>query len=110
MKKLTLPDLSTKPKTSLSYSINGKEYMFRFQWCGTFCVIDIYLIKNNVNNFLVKGRALTSLTNIIKRLKDSDIISGSLFLINKYGLTTEPLQDNFHTDYYLLYSEDEYDE
>lgn len=107
MNKLTLPNLSNKPNARQSYNINGMEYMFHFEWCGTFCLLDIYLIENNLNNYLVKGRGLTLSSNLIERVKDSDIITGSLVLINKYGLTTEPSQDNLHSDYYLLYTEEE---
>lgn len=110
MNKLTLPNIAAKPDTRQSYNIGGREYMFRFEWCGTFCNIDIYLIENNVNNYLVKSRPLTLSSNIIDRVKDNDMITGSLVLANKYGLTTEPSQDNFYTDYYLLYTEETYDE
>ncbi len=106
MNRITLPNLSTKPDTRLSYNLNGREYMFRFVWCGTFCNVDIYLIENNVNNYLVKSRSVTLSSNLIERVKNSDVITGSLVLINKYGLSTEPSQENFHTDYYLLYTEE----
>lgn len=106
MNKLTLPNLLNKSDTRMSYNINGREYMFHFKWNGTFCIADIYIIENNVNNYLVKGRALTLSSNLIERIKDDELITGSLLLINKYGASTDPSQDNFHTDYYLLFMEE----
>ncbi len=106
MNKLTLPNILNNPDTRIAYNINNREYMFHFKWCSEFCILDIYFIENNRNNYLVKGRALTLSNNLIARVYDNDLITGSIVFLNKYGETTEPSQENFHTDYYLLYTEE----
>ena len=106
MNKLTLPNLTNKSDTRLSYNINDREYMFHFKWCDTFCIVDIYLIENNTNNYLIKSVPLTLTENLIARVRDNNLISGSLFFLNRYNAPSEPSQDDFYTDYYLLYTEE----
>lgn len=104
MNKLTLPDISAKSDVRVSYNINGREFMFHFKWCESFCTVDIYFIENNVNNYLVQGFPLTLGTNLIARC--GDLLSGFLIFCSKYGKSVESAQDNFHTDYYFLYLEE----
>lgn len=106
MQYLTLPNLINNSDTRISYTINNQSYMFHFHWCGTFCLLDIYIIRDNENIYLVKGRAITINNDIIARVKNSDLITGSLLFINRYGYNIEPSQDNFHTDFYLVYQLD----
>ena len=106
MNILNLPNLSNKPDTRVSYNINGRQYMFRFKWPGTYRLIDIYIIENNVNNYLVKGRALTTLSDIAERIKDESLFKGSLVLVPKYETAPDISQENFHTDYNLLYMDE----
>lgn len=106
MNKLTLPNLLNKSDVRMSYNINNREYMVRFKWCSTFCIADIYYIENNTNKYIIKGSALTLANDLIARVKDDDVIQGYLMLVNKYGESTEPSQENLHTDYYLLYMEE----
>lgn len=103
MNILTLPDLTNNPDTRVAYTINGKEYMFRFRWCDTFCLLDIYVINDNENVYLVKGHAITTDSDLIGRVKNSSLITGSLVYTNKYQQNIEPDQDNFNTDFYLIY-------
>lgn len=103
MNKLTLPNIYNKPDVRTSYNINNREYTFRFKWCGTFCIVDIYVIENSKNNYLVKGRAITLNSDLFARVKNDELVKGSLVLVNIYGNTSEPQQDNFHTDYSLIY-------
>ena len=108
MNILTLPNLINNPDTRVSYTINGREYMFHFKWCDSFCLLDVYVIQDNRNKYLVKGRAVTTESDLTARVKDSSLISGTLVYLNRYGENIEPTQENFHTDFYLVYAtEDE---
>ena len=105
MSRLKLPNLLTNPVTKQTYIINNREYTFTFRWIEEFCTLDIYIIQDGQRTYLVKGIAIALDSDIISRVKNDSLISGSLYLINKYGETGEPTQDNFHTDYEMEYYE-----
>lgn len=95
--------MQNNPDIRLSYALNNRSYMFRFKWCDGFCLLDIYILQNNTPKYLVKGRAITTGSDIIARVKDEELITGSLVYANKYGEHIQPTQANFHTDFYLIY-------
>lgn len=103
MKHLKLPNLLTNPRARVAYIINGREYIFCFKWCDTFCMADIYIIKDGKKVFLIKGKSLVNGNDLIKRVKDKSLITGSLVVTNKYGDNTEPEINNFHTDFEMVY-------
>ena len=47
----------------------------------------------------------TSCSNESNVQKNDDLITGSLYLINKYGDSVEPTQETFNTDFYLVWVE-----
>lgn len=100
---LKLPNLLETPNTRLTYIIDGFQYIFHFKWCNTFCLLDIYVLEDNSEIYLVKGRPLTINSNIIARVNDPDLITGTLYLMHKYNENIEPDIDNFHKDYYFVY-------
>ena len=67
--------------------------------------IAMYLDILYKDEYLVKGRAMTTGSDLIGRVKDDELITGSLFLVNKYGHSVEPTQETFSTDYYLVWVE-----
>lgn len=107
MNTLKLPNLLNTPDARMTYLINGAQYMFRFRWCSTFCLLDIYQVEDNTEIFLVKSRPLTINSDLISRVKDPDLIVGSLYLTQIYGDNVEPSQENFHKDYCLVYIAEE---
>ena len=40
----------------------------------------------------------------LKRIKNPELITGALFLMNVYGESVEPIQSNFSSDYQLVYA------
>ena len=103
MKILTLPNLINQPDITVNYVINKQQYTFHYLWCDSFCLLDIYKIVNNVTKYLVKGRAITTDSDILSRVKDSSLSTGSLVYVNKYNQHIQPDQSNFNTDFYLIY-------
>lgn len=101
MNIIQLPNLNENADITQPIVIGTKSYTFNFKWVDTFCVLDI-LYKDE---YLVKGRAMTTGSDLISRVKNDELISGSLFLVNKYGHPVEPIQENFNTDYYLAWVE-----
>lgn len=101
MNIIQLPNLNENADITQPIVIGTKSYTFNFKWVDTFCVLDI-LYKDE---YLVKGRAMTTGSDLIGRVKNDELISGSLFLVNKYGHPVEPIQENFNTDYYLAWVE-----
>lgn len=101
MKTIQLPNLNENADVTQPIVIGTKSYTFNFRWIDTFCVLDI-LLKDK---YLVKGRAMTTGSDLIGRVKDDELITGSLFLINKYGHSIDPTQETFSTDYYLVWVE-----
>ncbi len=103
MTTFQLPNLSSNPKVRSGYIINNKQYTFSFQWLDNFCLLSIYIIKDNKKVYLIKGRAITVNTDLIARVKDPALITGSLMIKNKYGTDVEITQNNFHTDFEMEY-------
>ena len=101
MNIIQLPNLNENADITQPIVIGTKSYTFNFKWVDTFCVLDI-LYKDE---YLVKGRAMTTGSDLIGRVKDDELITGSLFLVNKYGYSVEPTQETFSTDYYLVWVE-----
>ena len=92
---MKLPDMLTNPIAKQSYIINGQEYIFVFRWTDGSCTLDIYTIQNGERKYMLKGRALTVQSDLRTDLP--------LYLVNKYGLSDEPVQENFHTDFELVF-------
>lgn len=101
MNIIQLPNLNENPNVTQSIVIGQKSYMFNFRWIEDFCILDILLNEE----YLVKGRAITTGSDLIGRVKNDELIKGSLYLINKYGYSLPPTQENFNTDYYLVWVE-----
>ncbi len=99
MNTFTLPDINTNPDIRVSYTINNQSYMFHFQWCDSFCLLDIYMIQDNENVYIAKGEPLVPGRNLTARAD----MQGSLMLVNKYGQNAELLQENFSSDFVLVY-------
>lgn len=103
MNTYTLPNILNNPDVKLTYLINNQLYMFHLKWCDTFCLLDIYVIEDNKEIYLVKSRPLTINSDLIARVNDPDLITGSLFLVHRYRKNIEPVQNNFHSDYTFVY-------
>lgn len=101
MNTIQLPNLNENADVTQPIVIGTKAYTFNFKWVDDFCSLDI-LYKEK---YLVKGRAMTTGSDLIGRVKDDELITGSLFLVNKYGHSVEPTQETFNTDYYLVWVE-----
>lgn len=101
MNTIQLPNLNENADVTQPIVIGTKAYTFNFKWVDDFCSLDI-LYKEK---YLVKGRAMTTGSDLIGRVKDDELITGSLFLVNKYGHSLEPTQETFSTDYYLVWVE-----
>lgn len=107
MQILNLPDLINNPKPIVNYVINDRQYTFLFEWIGDHCILTIFFVANNVNQYLCQGRAITINSNLIGRVKNPDLITGALFVMNAYGESVEPLQETFASDYQLVYFSEE---
>lgn len=101
MYEIQIPNLNENPDVSQQVVLNTKMYTFNFKWVDTFCLLDI-LLKDK---YLVKGRAITTQSNLIGRVKNDELITGSLYLVNKYNNYVQPTQETFHTDYHLVWVE-----
>jgi len=107
MEIITPPNLLNNSKVKITYIINNTEYIFRFWWCDTFCLLDIFIIDGFEEVYLVKGRPLTINSDLIARVNEPDLITGSIYLMQKYGFNIEPTQENLHTDYYLVWTNED---
>ena len=101
MNTIQLPNLNENADVTQPIVIGTKSYIFNFKWVNDYCLLDILLN----DEYLVKGRAITTGSDLIGRVKDDKLITGSLFLINKYGDSVEPTQETFNTDFYLVWVE-----
>lgn len=101
MNILQLPNINENADISQPIVIGSKSYIFNFKWVGEFCSLDIIY----QNQYLVKGRAMVTGSDLIGRVKNDELITGSLYLINKYGNSVEPTQATFNTDFYLVWVE-----
>ena len=102
-----LPNLLENPKSFVNYVINDRQYTFYFEWCDDFALCTAFFVANNVNQYLFKGKPITIDTNLLSRVKDKNVIGGYLVVTNAYGERIEPLQENFSSDYQLVYFTDE---
>lgn len=102
MNILQLPNLNENADISQPIVIGTKSYTFNFKWINDYCILDIIY----QDKYLVKGRAMVIGSDLIGRVKDDNLITGSLYLVNKYGVSVEPTQENFNTDYYLVWVEE----
>ena len=101
MNIIEIPNLNENPKSSRQVIINNKSYTFNFEWLDEFGILDIYL--DDV--VLVHGRALTTASNLVGRVKNDDLFNGGLYLINKNVDYVGPTQETLHTDFYLVWVE-----
>lgn len=99
MNLLQIPNLNENPKVIQPTIIGEKSYNFIYEWVDTFCKLDIMYNET----YLVKGRAMTTGSDLIGRVKDDNLITGSLYLVNKHGLSVEPTQETLNTDFYLVW-------
>ena len=108
MKKFTLPNLrQAKPQVFSNYVFNKKSYSFKFVWTDEFCVVDIYIPQNGGNLYLVKGHPIVPDIDLISRVKNPNLIEGKLYIRNKFGKDIVPDINNFHTDFELVYYEND---
>ena len=101
MNILSLPNLNENADVSQPIVIGTKTYTFNFKWIDNFCSLDIIY----QDKYLVKGRAIVIGSDLIARVKNDELITGGLFLVNKYGESVEPTQETFNTDFYLAWVE-----
>ncbi len=103
MNKFSLPDLKNRTAVVCSYILNKKSYKFKFQWCADFCTVDIYLINNGTNIYILKGFPIVPNSNLLARIKTSELISGYLSIKNKYDKDTDITRELFSKDFELVY-------
>ena len=106
MKEFSLPDLTNKSEVFCSYFFNKKKYNFKFQWCDTFCLIDIYVMNEGRNVYILQGYPIIPELNLIERIKNPNLITGKLFITNKLNNGNEITETNFSTDFKLIYYEE----
>lgn len=107
MKTFSLPNLRRDSQVFCNYIFNRKSYTFNFTWCGSFCLLDIYLAQEYGNKYILKGFPIVTGVNLIARVKNPQLITGKLFIRHKYGQNIEPDFDTFNSDYELVYYEQE---
>jgi len=108
MQIFNLPDILSNPKPFVEYIINDVKYRFQFDWQGDCAFCTAYFSDGeNKNQYLFKGKPLTINNNLIGRVKNPQLITGALFLMNVYAQSVEPLQENFSSDYQLVYISEE---
>ena len=78
MNTIQLPNLNQEPNSTIPTIINEKSYTFNYLWINDYAILDIYL--NDVA--LIKGKPLVTGSDLIARVKNDDLITGKLFLIN----------------------------
>jgi len=103
MKKFNLPDMQTNSRVFCTYIIEGKSYNFRFTWCDTFFLLDVYIIQNETERYLYKGLPIVCGVNIVNRIKNPELIEGSLVIKNKFDEDVDPSPENFKSDFELIY-------
>ena len=101
MNIINLPNLYDNANISQPIILGDKTYMFNFRWIADFCSLDILLN----DTYVTKGKAIVLGCDLISRVKDDNLITGSLYLIHKYGEAVQPTQETFATDYYLVWGE-----
>lgn len=103
MKKYNLPDMSSDSRVFCTYIINGKHYGFRFTWCGTFFVLDMYTTTPDGNKCILSSEPLVMGFDFLARIKQPDLISGKLYLCNKFDEEYTPEPDSLSSDFELIY-------
>ena len=103
MKQFSLPSLRDTTQAFCSYVLGKKTYRFVFTWCEEFVIVDMYFIGNGDNNYILRGYPLVPDCDLIRRIKDDEIISGTLFVKNKYNKDCDITQSNFDSDFELVY-------
>ena len=106
MKQFSLPNLSIKNISFNTYFFNQKSYNFRFEWCESFVLMDIYIVLKGVTTYILKGFPIVADYNLIERIKTPEYIIGKLFIKNKYGQDIPITRENFSTDFELIYEEE----
>lgn len=107
MKKFSLPDMQSNSRVICTYIIDGKSYNFKFTWCDSFFVMDVYIVKPDGEKYILTGVPMVQEYDFISRIKEPDIIDGKLYLINKYGEEDSPVPENLSSDFELVYYENE---
>lgn len=105
MKRFSLPNLQNNPQVLCNYIFNKRAYTLYFRWCSDFCLVDIYYLQDGEKIYILKGRPITINIDLISRIKNNSLIEGKLTVENKYGRDNPPDQENFHTDFELVYYE-----
>ena len=103
MKKFSLPDMQINARTFCTYIINGKPYNFRFIWCDSFFYVDIYILQENSEVYILKGFPIVPEVDLISRIKNPDVIEGKLYIKNKFGEDNTPTPEIFNSDFELVY-------
>ena len=101
MRTIRLPNINEDVNVTQPIILGDKTYTFNFRWIADFCSLDI--MYND--SYLVKGKAMVTGSDLISRVKDDNLITGSLYLIHKYGEAVQPTQETFATDYYFVWGE-----
>ena len=86
MTTFQLPNLSTNPKIRLAYIINNKQYTFSFQWLENFCLLSIYIIKDNKKlspNDFATNEINNKINDLLTKSKDSFITFEDFKIIQK---------------------------
>lgn len=105
MKKFTLPKMSEKTECTIRYIFNQKTYFFKYIWCDYICLLDIYISQENGNKYLIKGFPIVTGIDLVSRVKNPQLITGKIFIQNKYDKDLQPDINNFNTDFELVYYE-----
>ena len=107
MKIYNLPDISQESQVDASYIINNTTYDISFYNREDLILIDIYKKHNGENLTLVKGLPVVKDINLIDRIKNPELITGSLYITNKSGSDSEMYSMNFSDDFELVYYSEE---
>ena len=105
MKQFSLPSLQNNNVAFNTYFFNKKNYNFKFEWCETFVLVDIYTIQQGVTVYILKGFPVVAEYNLLERIKKPEIVSGKLFVKNKYEQDIPITKENFSSDFVLVYEE-----
>ena len=107
MKKYKLPDMSTFSRAVCTYILGGNSYNFRFVWCDSFFLMDMFLTKSEEAEDILTGIPLILGFDFLNRVSKPDIINGKLYLINKAGKEESPSPENLSSDFEFVYYEDD---
>ena len=105
MKQFSLPSLQNSNIALNTYFFNKKNYNFKFEWCETFVLVDIYIIQDGISEYILKGFPIVPDYNLIERIKTPEIVTGKLFIKNRYEQDIPITKENFSSDFVLVYEE-----